>query len=247
MVIVDPRAGSGDLEPALRSLGVPVEVSTLDFGDVQIVGRGPEDRPVLVGVEIKKLGDFLQSFNDDRFLGHQLPGLRKSYEVAYLLLEGIWTSDEDGHLLTFKAGHISDPPWGGPWPYMALVERLQTLENRVGLRLAYTGNRRGTAAWLAATHRWWSKAWNKHESHLVVRSKELENENPLIEWVATTKMRVVAALAKGIGVHRAEAASRHFLSVKAMMLAGAKEWQKVEGIGKKLAAELVAAIEREER
>jgi ERCC4-type nuclease len=112
--------------------------------------------------------------------------------------------------------------------------------------LAYTGDRRGTVAWLAATYRWWQKPWNKHDSHLVIKHGDLQNQNPLVQWMATKKMRVVDDILRGAGVKRSEAASKHFRSIKALVNATEKEWREVPGFGKKLAADFVAEVEREE-
>lgn len=204
---------------------------TLPFGDAQIVGRGPEERPVLVGVEMKKIPDLLQSLTDGRLVGHQLPGMIDSYEIAYLLIIG--------NPLKLR----------GEWSFGTLMERLFGLENNTKLRLAWAPDVPSAAIWLSSLYRWWNgKAWESHRSHLVLRQKELEAEDPLGSFTnkVTRKMRVAAALVSGIGAVKARALSLHFPSVAAMMAASVEEFQTVDGIGPKLAKKLTGTIRTEE-
>lgn len=247
---LDYRVGSGDLAPSLKQLKIPVEVTKLEFGDAAVVGRGPEGRPVLVGVEVKKVGDLIQSLRDYRLTDHQLPGMMACYEKVHLLVEGIWSSSPRGELLATKGVELAPPPFGEhPWSYQEFANRLNTLKYRHGVVVDYTADRRGTAAWLAALWHWWrDKPWEAHESFLGMKEKTLEASDPLMAAVAPPciKMRVAAALLKGIGYHRARAIADYFPSVRAMMNAEVKEWAKVDGIGTKIAARVVAEIGREE-
>jgi ERCC4-type nuclease len=249
---LDPRTGSGDLYEPLKAL-CPVELRQLEFGDVEIIGRGPEERPVLVGYEIKKVGDFLQCVRDERFVGHQLPGLRKMYELSYLVLEGLWICGPEGELLVLKRGKDGrlavEPPPHGNWSYLTLRKHIATLEIKTGIRIAYTADRRSTVGFLAAEHQWWHAKYESHESHVALRQKELQAENSMVEYEtefeATRKMKVVASILRFVGVKRALAAARHFKSIKAMVNAPASEWLKIEGFGKKLAEQFVSEVEKE--
>lgn len=250
---LDYRVGSGDLEAPLRALNIPVAVGTLPFGDAQIVGRGEDDRPVLVGVEIKRVGDLLQSLVDKRFTGHQLPGLLKGYEHSWLLVEGVWNPNREGNLVIFdtKTKTWKQPPWGDrPWKYESLVGWLNSFAMRTKLRIAFSGDRTGTAAWLAAQWKWWGAAWESHDSHIAMYTKDLVDENPLVEFEATSKMYVANAILRnrggGIGIRKAKAASSRFDSIKTMINAPREEWEQIEGIGEVLAAKMVAEIERKE-
>lgn len=254
-LVLDPRAGSGDLADPLRAL-VPVEVRQLEFGDVEIVGRGPEERPVLVGYELKKVGDFLQCVRDERFVGHQLPGLRKAYEISYLVLEGMWVCGPNGQLMILKRDkkqphryEVDEPPFG-EWNYLTLRKHVTTLEMKTGLRVAYTADRRSTVGFLAAEYQWWRAKYEGHQSHLALRQKDLESENSMVEFEAefqsTRKMKVVADILRGVGIKRALAASRAFRSIRAMVNATVKDWMQVDGFGEKLAKQFVAEVEKEE-
>lgn len=104
MIEIDEREGASsskahlDIPTFLRARGVPHVVKRLPYGDAAFVGQGPEGRPVPVGIEIKAIGDLIQCMTDDRFVGHQLPGLRNTYEQTYLVIEGLYRPGADGVL-----------------------------------------------------------------------------------------------------------------------------------------------------
>ncbi len=236
---------------------MPAKLEHLEFADVEIIGRGPEERPVSIGIEIKAVGDLLRCITDERFVGHQLPGLLARYEVVYLLVEGfLHTTGKD--LVHLKYGRWCSAPWGNrPWSFEAVWHWLMSQENctrREGsgeLRIIQTADRVGTAAWLAALYTWWQdRAFDEHRSHLGLHKKLLERGtgegDPLGAFVATRKMKVVAAITKGIGFEKALVISKYFTSLKKMVNAPVSEWVKIDGIGPTLAARIVEEIEREE-
>lgn len=248
---VSKNEGADVLAAMIRSLNVPVKVTELEFGDAQVTVRGPDDRPILVGVERKKVSDLIDGFNTGRLTLHQLPGMMESYETSYLLLEGLWTAGKKGELLVWSGSKKAwQPPHGdADWKYESFVQRLLTLEFRAGVRIAYTGSVAGSGAWLASLWRWSSRSWNSHKTLEGIREKDLETENPLVSFFSrpTPKMRVAAAVLRGVGYERAKAISSHFRSIREMVTAGVSEWIKIDGIGKKLAAQMVAEIERVDR
>ena len=244
---VDPRIGSGELLPDLQALGLTAELAHLDFGDIQCIGRGPEERPVLIGVERKTIGDLLRCISDKRFVGHQLPGLLASYEIIYLLVEGVITAGRKKELLILKDRGRWDfeaPSWGErTWKYASVMGWLMTLENRAGVRVIWSPDRRSTALWLAELETWWQQPWESHRSHLGMHHKTLVgSDNPLEDFEVTRKMKVAAAMMNGIGFEKAKAASDHFPSVESMLLAKEKDWLAVPGWGKKLARDFVNAV-----
>lgn len=248
---VDPRMGSGDLVTPLRQLGVPAILAdpVLPFGDVEIVGRGPDDRPVLLGVEIKSVSEILEAVTDSRFVGHQLVGLLESYEIAYLLTQGTMAAAPNRELLFLrekegKLKYEKASRGDRPWTYETVQSFLRSVE-RAGIREAYTPDRRSTAAWIASLYHSWARPWDSHRSLARIHHTMGENPNPLELFSATTKMKVADDLIKGIGWERARAAARHFPSVRAMVNADEKQWQQVDGIGKKLAAAIVASVSEE--
>jgi ERCC4-type nuclease len=253
VMLLDPRKGSGDLLPILKSIGVNVEHKFLDFGDAQIVGRGPNDRPILVGVEIKKTNhDLLSCIADNRFVGFQLPGLLTSYELAYLLVEGQMTSDEYGNLKVWTGRKWDNPPFG-TWKYEAICSWVHTLQNKAvqvenaaEFRVEYTANRRGTAVWLMSLWKWWQD-WEGHESHRRAFFSNMQLDGALNDFVATKKMKVACDIADGMGPEKALVASQHFKTIREMINADVKEWLKVKGVGPKIANRFVEEVLREEK
>ncbi len=247
---LDYRQGSKEYEPHLRLLDIPVVVEHLEHGDAQVVGRGPDDRPVLVGVEFKKIDDLIRSLNDHRLTGFQLPGMMDFFEITYLLVEGLWTATERGELVVWngKAKRYQPPAFGSrPWSYSALASRLMTLED-AKVRVAFTGDMRGTVAWLASLYNRWSRSWDSHRTLEGIHLKPLEADNPLTAgfFKPTRKMRALSGLADGIGFTKARAIADHFKSIKRAINASRKQWEEVPGVGKVLADRIVTEIERED-
>lgn len=249
-VYIDPRIGSGDLLGPLKQLGIPAEHKHLDYGDVQVVGRGEGDRPVLIGVEIKAIGDLLSCIVDKRFVGGQLGGLLTTYEIAYLLIEGVITVSPARELLLLKKDGESwkwkKAPFGErPWTFEGITSWQHSVA-RSGVRIVQTCDRRATAAWIASLHTNWSKPWEDHRTLIGRLLKPLEaGENALQTYDAPPQMQVAACLARGIGWEKALAAVKVFKSIKRMIHAPASAWAAVPGIGRTLAARVVAEIEKE--
>src|SRR5262245_22382982 len=160
---VDDRVGSCDLEPLLKARGLPVELTRLDYADVCWMGNGPEG-PVLVGVELKTIGDLLSCITSQRFTGHQLPGLQDTYSVSYLLVEGLWKCGKSGELLVHRHGGWSEVGWGKKkWSYSEVEHWLSSVEQQGGVCLWRTANRDETVAVIHARYSWWaSKDWRDH-------------------------------------------------------------------------------------
>lgn len=242
---VDIRAGSNDLIPLLRRRGVrDVEPATLFFGDIEITGRGPEDRPVSIGIEHKKLPDLLQCIDNGRFVGHQLPGMLDIYEVNWLLVEGIWRERPDG-LIEVPRGAGWQPIRTGMGSAMAATLQgfLMTMEQKVGLKVMRTGTCMQTVDWLFHLNRWWTaKEWEEHRAHLA-----FDNSQAMALISRPSLLRRVAATLPGIGMGRSGPVSRKFSSVVDMALAGKEEWMGIVGIGKTTAERVVRHLNGDER
>src|SRR3990172_8032648 len=142
---VDTRVGSKELVVPLRIAGVEVEEAVLPYGDVEIVGNGPGG-PVLVGVEVKKLGDLLASMRSGRF-ADQLRGMRETYNIRWLLLEGRLNGVEKGEFLKVKYGTrwVERP---GRFSYQEVVGWSLTMALKGGCLLWRTEDQDETVEWL---------------------------------------------------------------------------------------------------
>jgi ERCC4-type nuclease len=163
-VWVDSRTGSKELLPALRKQGLHAELTILDAGDFAFEGKGPEG-DCMVGIERKTLGDLVSSLRSGRLQGRsadersQLDRLRKTYDVIWLLVEGHYTSDRHGTLVT-ERGRRRIP---GGYSEDSLTKAILSLELRGGLHVHRTANEAQSARWLATVFHWWTdKAWDAH-------------------------------------------------------------------------------------
>jgi ERCC4-type nuclease len=248
MVFVDQRVGSADLAPLLATIGVPVELTTLEFGDCCFSGNGPDGGVVTVGIERKTVSDLLQSFASGRLTNHQLPGMTAEYDYRVLALEGRYRCGKDGILewareREWKDGAtISNWETAGyglrRWTYREFEGRLITLQLKAGIAIHRSSDMADTARHIAALYEWWTgSSFEEHRSHLATPNKaQFAMLRP-----PTVRERVAAQLPH-IGASRAPMIAGAFESVRAMCEAPAERWASMPGLGKKTAADIVAAL-----
>ena len=239
MIRIDRRIGSAHLQPLLQKMGVPVQVQTLEYGDVAFEGRGPEERPVPVGIEVKTLGDLLASLTTGRLMGHQMPGLLAHYEHVYLVVQGFYKINREGAIETRMGRDWHPLVLGGRvFLWRDLSGLLTTLETRCGVHLRQTSGAHETALTVAGLYHWWTgKAYADHRSHLAFH--EIPDSQ-----VSLGTPPLVVRLAKelpGIGYKRAHAIGAVFPTPQVMANASAAQWAQIEGIGSTLAHRLERA------
>lgn len=174
MLLVDERIGSKDLAEPLRAMGLPVETTTLAFSDVCFNGRGDNDVPVFIGIELKKLPDLVSSLRTGRLSGHQTPGLvgkDGAFIRAWLLIEGHWRTNSSGIVTVEKFNprkrRTEWVPLHGNMTTAEMEKRVHTLELMCGLHTRYTNTRNDTLHFIANLYRWWSdESMDRHTSHL---------------------------------------------------------------------------------
>lgn len=165
MLKIDDRTGSAtdksrgsltDLIPRFQSYGIKVEKVRLDFGDFAWDGNGPSGI-AQVGVERKKVAEYVQCIESARFSGFQLPGIANMYDYGYLLVEGFWGVLESGHL------HINKQRQG--ILHRAFDNHLHTSEVKAGIIFRRTGSLDETIATVVNLYKWWQEPWESHRSH----------------------------------------------------------------------------------
>lgn len=230
MIYIDNQGGSGHagaeaasleftLKPILDDMAIPNQMTRLKYGDAMMIGQSTEG-PMRVGVEIKKVDEFLTSIYTHRLTGHQLPGMFRVYGRVHLIIEGQWRRGEDGKVeLATKWGSWTQPH-GGSHDWKAVTGFLLTLQVEGGVIVHYTRDRDETAAQLGSILAWSRKA--KHSSLNVhyTPSKKFTKPSDATRFAEATEGvsfarggNVVAAFRSGIG----------------MAAATLKEWQKVLG------------------
>lgn len=233
MILIDDRQGSVEVAPLLSS---PNNVCRLEFADFAWSGNGPKGQ-VSIGVERKRLTDFLKSMTSGRLSGHQLIGMSQQFDYLYIIIEGIWRPDRDTGIL--------ETPRGGVWASIAQGSRrfmardiynfINTLQVVCGVVVIVTSNVWETAKWLDSCHGWWEKKWSGHKSHLQFRGSE---------HAQLSKPNLTARIANqltGIGWDRARKLGERFSPME-LFEATEEELMEIEGIGPVLAGNVVKEL-----
>lgn len=240
MILVDDRAGSRDLMryAPLNEIG---ELCRLDSADVCFHGNGPQGG-VLVGVEVKSVWDLLSSANTGRLQATQLPAMLREYDVSWLLYYGEYRpSPRDHGLQVMRKGKWTSFVLGKRAVPYGYLEALLIDITALGVRIKQVRDAREASAWLGVAFRWWSKPWTQHRG---MRTFDNSREVSLMPGMSDdTLLRArVAAQLPAVGFERAVAAATHFGSVREMVTAEVREWEKVPGIGRVIAKAIVEAV-----
>lgn len=236
MIRIDTRAGSKELIYPLRIAGVAVEEAILPAGDVEILGNGLT--PTLVGIEYKTVQDATTCMRDGRF-SDQLRRMRDYFNVNWLVIEGV-TREAEGQLEVRRAGKWFRLP--GRITYQEFASWTLTMAQAGGVLLWRTADREETVKWVRSQYLWWTKKdWEQHRAHLSYYEPPVGGPSP----APPTLAHRVAHVLPHLGETKSLAAAQHFKSVVAMVNAEAAEWEKVEGVGKKIATAVYSALRRE--
>lgn len=243
MIKIDSRIGSKDLYP-LFPVGL-VELCRLEYGDIAFLGNGENKGEFYsIGIERKTLPDFISSFNSGRLTGHQLPGLLTTYNVIYLVIEGIWRiNPESGYIEMARRGSRWDllttdcKIWDGK----TIMGVINTLMVKCGVHLWKTSTNKETVKFIQFLYHWWtSKLLSEHESHL-------KPYLPVVD-LKMTKPSLVYRIARelpGIGDLKAKQVMKKFKTVTALVNAEVGDWLTIEGIGKTLAIRIIETLNKE--
>jgi ERCC4-type nuclease len=197
-----------------------------------------------VGIERKKIHDLIDSMTTGRLSGHQLIGMLKTYNVIYLVVEGLWqSSPKDGTLQVYKKKGWQTVRHGKR-RYMGreISNFLNTLSIITNVKVVRTSNAKQTGLWLSDTYSWWAKPWNKHTSY-----KELYSEPiPVAQWKRPNLITRIWKEFESVKWVRAKALAINFPTLMSMACADEKDLTKVEGIGKGTAQSILREIQEME-
>jgi len=239
LILIDERTGSVELAELITS---PKIICRLDYADFAWSGNGPEG-PVDIGVERKTLMDLLQSMTTGRLSGHQMVGLTNKYDWVYLLVEGIWRPDRNsGMVMRISNSGKWGPASQGSRRFMArdVYNFCNSLQIMCGVITIMTGNKWETARWLDSCYGWWGKDWGKHKSHL-------QFQRPVTHATLSKPSLVtrIASQLTGIGWDKARKIGMRFTTAGDLMNATEKQLRTVEGIGPKLAKQIIEELSSE--
>lgn len=227
MIVLDYRAGSGELEEPLSALGLDVHKTEtpdeLPFGDIAFEGRGEENKPVQIGIEFKKLEELVGSLRTNRLQGHQAPGMQDSFDFRYLLIEGELHYDKRGRLLK-RVGKRDFKPLAGNMGVGELLKRIFVLHLQWGLNPLWTRSRRDTLLFIQMLYRVWTDtALDEHKSHLGIY------QPPAIVPLTGFRQTVSGPLFPGISLRKSLAVERAFGgSLRKAVNASKDTWARIE-------------------
>ncbi len=247
MLLVDYRAGSKELAEPLRHLGLTVDETTLDFGDVAFTGRGDGDASVDIGIEFKQLSELLASLRSGRFVGHQLLGLRRTFEHSWLLAEGEYRVEPSSGLILTLQWSVKKrrKEWLPVRPRFTISElekQMLTLQLKGGLHVQFTQTRTDSLRYLHNLYRWWTdRSLDNHTSHLAIyRAPTL---------LPISVFRQVVSGIPGVGFKASLAAEKRFKTIRRAINARPEEWADLsthddKGKGKRLGATVASRIDK---
>lgn len=229
MILIDRRIGSVHYAKSL----VPSQIEELEYGDAAFTGSGNR----LIGIEIKKISDAVNSLLSGRFADHQLPGMLQLYDCCYLIVEGYYRCDpESGLIQGYRGGGWSDITSGRQrLTWQALDSWLTSIEMLGGVRIRRTTNEAETVRTIQSLYHWWQK-----DDH-----KSLKVFNTAADAAAVERpglVRRMAAQLPMIGWQRSADVAKRFDSVRNMALAELDDWTAIDGIGPGIAAKVWGAI-----
>lgn len=162
---MDDRTGSKELFGLF-----PKDKATLthlEYADFMFAGNGEEGN-VLVGVERKKIGDFVNCMCSGRLSGHQVIGLLNSYHIVYLVIEGIFRANPNTGVLEVNKRREWVEYTAGRRRFMArdIWVFMNTLQIMCGIHCYHCTKEADTVHYILALHHWWNKAFADHKGHL---------------------------------------------------------------------------------
>lgn len=207
------------------------------------MGKGPEGRPIPVGVEIKTLSEALDNIVTGRFAGHQLPGIIQDFEVSYFIVYGELRQDAHGIICVPRKGGIKRLKLGGRY-YMwrDFQQWLITMELRGDQHVRFMATKRDVGNFILALYKWWTgKKWEEHRAHLAL---DTSGRSSLVSEVSLAR-RVAKELPR-VGWGKSAAVEGRFPTVKAMVGAKEEEWKEIDGVGKLMAGRIYRALRGQE-
>jgi len=208
-VLADHREKNNRVVKELIDAGISVKTAQLTTADYVVSGK--------VGVELKKVPDFVASIIDGRILD-QVRDLKDSFQKAVLIIEG----EED--IYSVRKVHAN-----------AIRGMLASIVLDFHVPVLYTKNPQDTAGLLAVM----AKREQGKEVDFSVHSLKPKSFQEQQEFI-------VSAF-PNIGLQTARLLLEHFGSIKSLVNAGEEQLTELKGIGDKTATQLVKMFEEEYR
>ena len=200
-ILADHREKDNKVVKELIDLGISVKTGQLETADYLVSGR--------VGVELKKVPDFVASIIDGRLL-EQVRFLKQSFDKAVLIIEG----EED--IYAVRKVHAN-----------AIRGMLSSIVLDFGVPVLYTKNPKDTAGLLAVM----AKREQDHSSDFSYHERKPRSMKEQQEFIVSSF--------PGIGTQTARTLLLYFGSIKGLVNASREELLALDGVGKKTAQMLL--------
>lgn len=167
MIEIDSRRGSGELERYFVRYGIKTSSHILPFGDFAWLCKR-ENGWGYAGVERKRIDDLIQCMKDNRFAGFQLRGMADTFDIGYLIVEGLWKVGADDELLIFRGGNRKSG--SGAWESSGMhsgsvINFVMGFGFTAGLMPWRSSGPEETVAFIVRQYQWWQKEWEEHKAH----------------------------------------------------------------------------------
>ena len=235
MIYIDNRTGSKELYPLFPRGSA--ELTHMEYADFMFTGHYDEG-DIVIGVERKRIEDFVNCMCSGRFSGRQLIGMLNSYHYLYLVIEGMFRANpKNGVLEVWRKGGWQEYT-AGKRRFMArdIWAFMNTIQVVCGIHCYHCSRETDTVQYIMALHHWWTKEYAEHRGHLQPHT------GTVVELSKQSLVRRVAAQLDGIGWEKAKAMDQRFGSVAELVMASPEELLEIEGIGKVLTASIISQL-----
>ncbi len=206
-VVADHREKDNRIVKELIDLGVGVTTAQLESADYVLSGK--------VGVELKKVPDFVASLIDGRLL-EQVRDLKRNFAKSVLIVEG----EQD--MYSVRKVHAN-----------SIRGMLSSIVLDYGVPVLYTKNPRDTASLLAVM----AKREQGKEYGFTYHQQKPKGMKEQQEFI-------VAAL-PSVGVSMARKLLEHFGSVEKVFAATKEDFVAIDGVGEKTALRILDVVQKE--
>lgn len=250
LLYIDGREGSKQF--ATKFNQEEVVVTHLDYADIMFTGNGP-DGDWVIGIEYKKLDDVVQCIKSGRFTGTQLPGMMRTYDICFLLVEGIPKADDQGQLISYKGRNVTyrmGLPYQAYDNFLSSVSLFSSLAGKPCI-VKTVANERESVRVITDLYKLFEKKWDEHVSMSkpdqtkmqrvtydlsVVQIQPVDPEYP--QYV----LRKALFQIDRVGWDVAGTLSEKFGTIEKALAVSQKEWQAIDGVGTVMADRIYRAL-----